>query len=125
MAPPSPRRIHARSLRTDSRAQRVAASSRRAVRLKLYASRRGDPVPNLIAIQSEELDMLPTVLVCPFQVGYPVTRLRVQVERAGKKFVVLCELARPIHRRVLVQAGEVNEGDSRRVMETFRLLLAR
>ena len=95
------------------------------MRLKLYASRRGDPTPNLVAIQSDDLDMLVTVLVCPLQLGFPLTRLRVAVKLSGREFTVLCELARPIRRRVLSAAGELNEDDSRRVIETFRLLLAR
>ena len=95
------------------------------MRLKLYSSRRGEPAPNLVAIQAEELDMLPTVLVCPFQVGFPLTRVRVAVEWSGQEYVVLCELARPIHRRGLVPAGELSENDSERVMAMFRLVLAR
>lgn len=95
------------------------------MRLKLYSSRRGNPAPHLVAIQSDDLDMLATVLVCPLQAGFPLTRLRVAVKLSGRDFVVLCELARPIHRRVLLPAGELNEDDSRQVIETFRLLLAR
>ena len=94
------------------------------MRLKLYSSRRGVPAPNLVAIQSADLDMLPTVLVCPLQVDHTITRLHVEVECGERTMVALCELARPINRRVLEPAGELSERDSRRVMETFRLLLA-
>lgn len=95
------------------------------MRLKLYSSRRGDPAPNLVAIQSDALDMLPTVLLCPLQNGFPLARLRVEVELSGRCLIVLCELARPIHRRALTPAGELSESDSRCVLETFQLLLAR
>ena len=69
--------------------------------------------------------MLPTVLVCPFQVGFPLTRVRVAVEWFGQEYLVLCELARPIHRRALEPAGELSENDSLSVMAIFRLVLAR
>jgi mRNA-degrading endonuclease toxin of MazEF toxin-antitoxin module len=93
--------------------------------LKLYSSKRGVSAPNLVAIQSAELEMLPTVLVCPLREGFPVTGLRVEVECPGGNLVVLCELTRPIHRRVLELVGELSERDSSRVMETFNLMLAR
>ena len=69
--------------------------------------------------------MLPTVLVCLFQVGFPLTRVRVAVEWLGQEYLGLCELARPIHQRALGPAGELSENDSLRVMAMFRLVLAR
>ena len=69
--------------------------------------------------------MLATVLVCPLRKDVPLTRVRAEVTVGGARFVVMCELARPIHRRVLMPAGELNAEDSRRVVGTFLLLLAR
>ena len=68
--------------------------------------------------------MVPTVLVCPLQANFPLTAFRVEVNHAGSTFVTVCDLVRPIRPRALVPAGELTERDSRRVMDTFRLLLA-
>lgn len=95
------------------------------MRLKLYSSRRGDPTPNLIGVQSDELDMLPTALVCPLHAGFPRTRVRVEVRWSGQRYVAVCELTRPIRRGILVSIGELSETDSENVMAMIRLLLAR
>lgn len=95
------------------------------MRLQLYSSRRGNAAPHLVAIQSEELDMLATVLVCPLRSDVPLTRVRARVTVAGESFVVMCELARPIHRRALQPVGELSEADSTLVTTMFGLLLAR
>ncbi len=95
------------------------------MRLKLYSSRRGDSSPHLIGVQSEDLDMLATLLVCPLQAGFPLTRVRTEVEWAGQKFVAVCELTRPIRRGLLVEVGELSGPDSQWVMTMIRLLLAR
>jgi mRNA-degrading endonuclease toxin of MazEF toxin-antitoxin module len=95
------------------------------VRLKLYSSKRGVVEPNLVSIQAGDLDMLPTVLVCPLLERADPTPVRVEVDCSGSRWVTLCDLARPIHRRGLEAIGELSEHDSRRAMDTFRLLLAR
>ena len=94
------------------------------MKLELFSSKRGSAEPNLVAIQAADLDMLPTVLVCPLLVGEPVSGARTTAEFAGRRYSVLCELARPINRRILVKVGELDEVASRRIMTVFRLLLA-
>ena len=69
--------------------------------------------------------MLATILVCPLQAGFPLTRVRAEVEWGGQTFVAVCELTRPIRRGMLVEVGKLGEADSRRVMTMVRLLLAR
>ena len=93
--------------------------------LELFSSKKGNPEPNLVAIQAADLDMLPTVLVCPFLPDKPVTAVRVRVTVSGRPYTVMCELARPINRQLLTRVGELDEEASRRIMETFTLLLAR
>jgi len=78
-----------------------------------------------VAIQDAELEMMPTGLVCPLRSDELLTPVRVEVIAAGRRCVVLCELARPIHRRVLVAAGQLDDADSRRVMNAFQMLLAK
>jgi len=95
------------------------------VKLSLYSSRRRNTAPHLVAIQSEELDMLATVLVCPLRDDVPLTRVRARVTVSGKDFVVMCELARPIHRRAVQRVGELFQEDSALVMMIFGLLLGR
>lgn len=95
------------------------------MRLKLYSSRRGQTSPHLVAIQSADLDMLATVLVCPLRNDVPLTGVRAAVKVGAERFVVMCDLARPIHRRALVEVGDLNDEDSVRVMLIFGLLLAR
>jgi mRNA-degrading endonuclease toxin of MazEF toxin-antitoxin module len=95
------------------------------VKLQLFSSRTGVPEPNLVAIQDAELEMVPTVLVCPLRSDESLTPVRVEVAAAGRRCVVLCELARPIHRRVLVAAGQLDDADSQRVMNAFRMLPAK
>jgi len=95
------------------------------VRLQLYSSRRGNAAPHLVAIQSEELDMLATVLVRPLRSDVPLTRVRARVKVAGESFVVMRELARPIHRRVMPRVGGLTEHVSALILTMFGLLLAR
>ena len=95
------------------------------MKLQLFSSRTGVSAPNLVAIQDAELEMMPTVLVCPLRSDELLTPVRVEVIAAGRRCVVLCELARPIHRRVLVAAGQLDDADSRRVMNAFQMLLAK
>ena len=94
------------------------------MKLELFSSKRGSIVPNLVGIQAPDLDMLPTVLVCPLLPGLPVSGVRTSVEVDGRSFTILCELARPINRRVLTQVGELDESASRRVINVFHLVLA-
>jgi hypothetical protein len=68
---------------------------------------------------------LATELVCPLRADAALTSVRTLVRVGAGSYVVLCELARPINRRALVPIGELGENDSKRVMQTFRLLLAR
>jgi hypothetical protein len=94
------------------------------VNLELYSSKKGNPEPNLVAIQAPDLEMLPTVLVCPLLAGETLTAVRTTVTIAGKRHAVLCDLTRPINRRALVKTGTLDEAASARIMQTFALLLA-
>ena len=69
--------------------------------------------------------MLPTVLVCPFRRDDTLTQVRTLVRWQGFVWIVLCDLARPINRQILTRVGTLDETDSRRVLATFGLLLAR
>jgi hypothetical protein len=79
----------------------------------------------LVAIQAADLEMLPTVLVCPFLSGEPQTAMRTTAMVGGRRYVVLCDLARPINRRVLAKVGVLDDSTSARIMQTFAMLLAR
>lgn len=93
--------------------------------LELYSSKKGNREPNLVAIQAIDLDMLPTVLVCPLLAGEVLTAVRTTMTLAGIRYTVLCDLARPINRRALTKTGSLDEAASARIMQTFELLLAR
>lgn len=95
------------------------------MKLRLFSSKR-DPAsgPNLVSIQSPRFH-LATVLVCPFRLGLTLTPARVSAEWAGQTYIVACDLARPIHHRVLQPVGELDEETSARIMKTFARLLAR
>jgi len=95
------------------------------VNLELYSSKKGNLEPNLVAIQAADLGMLPTLLVCPLIAGEVLTAVRTTVHHGGKRYTVLCDLARPINRRALVKTGTLDEAASVRIMRTFELLLAR
>jgi hypothetical protein len=95
------------------------------MRLEVFSSKRGNPEPNLVAIQAADLDMLPTVLVCPLLIGEPVTAVRTTATFSNRKYTVLCDLARPINRRVLDLVGTLDDETSRRIIATFTLLLPR
>ena len=92
--------------------------------LELFSSKAGVAEPNLVAIQAADLGMLPTILVCPLIAAEPLTGVRTTAAVNGRRYVVLCDLARPINRRVLTKAGMLDETSSVRVMQTFSRLLA-
>ena len=95
------------------------------MRLALYSSKSGGSDPNLVAIQDLRFHRLPTLLVCPTKPDATRTSYRAEIVWRDKSFVVLCELARPIHRDALRLIGEASEADSRAVMTTFLKLLAK
>ena len=92
--------------------------------LELYSSKAGVAEPNLVAIQAADLEMLPTVLVCPLIAAEPLTAVRTTASIKGRRYIVLCDLARPINRRVLTKSGVLDDTSSVRVMQTFSKLLA-
>lgn len=94
------------------------------MKLELYSSKSGNIVPNLVGIQAPDLDMLPTILVCPLFAGFPVSGVRTTVVIEGRAYTVLCELARPINRRALRKMGELDDPSSRRVISVFHRILA-
>jgi len=94
------------------------------MRLRLYSSVAKADMPNLVALQDEILDGLPTVLVCPFRTDQKKTVFRVEVNWDGKTFVACPELTRPIHRKGLRPLGQLSESASRAIMHDFFNLLA-
>jgi len=95
------------------------------MRLKLFSSKKGNLEPNLVAIQAPDLDMLPTMLVCPLLEEEQPTSVRTMALFSDKRYTVLCDLVRPINRRSLIEVGRFDEHTSQRIMATFLLLLAR
>jgi hypothetical protein len=94
------------------------------MRLRLYSSI-GQDAPNLVSLQAEDLDFLPTVLVCPLKEGVPSTIVRSQIVWESRTYVVLCDLARPIRRQALRAVGTLDQAASREIMDTFLRILAR
>ncbi len=50
------------------------------MRLAVYSSIISSPLPDLVAVQDEDLATLPTVLVCPLLGDAKVTSFRVGIE---------------------------------------------
>ena len=94
------------------------------MKLQLFTSKRGGTEPNLVSLQNPFYHAIPTVIVCPLSSELDLTPVRTTLLWNDTEFVVGCDLARPINRRVLVPLGEAGEDVSRRVMETFLRLLA-
>ena len=94
------------------------------MKLELFSSKKGSVEPNLVAIQATDLDMLPTVLVCPLLRDEPISSVRTTVELDGQRYTVMCDLTRPINRRLLAKVGHLDDTASRRIMAVFALLLA-
>jgi hypothetical protein len=93
------------------------------VKLRLYSSTARSAEPNLVSLQHPQL-VLATELVCPLKRQATRTLARALVEIDGVRYVVLCDLARPIHRRALRSMGELDEAASQRVIEAFLGILA-
>ncbi len=94
------------------------------MRLAVYSSIVSSPLPNLIAVQNEDLSKLPTILVCPCRDDMEVTSLRVEVEWETKQMVACPELTRPIRRSGLHARGWLDEASSRQVIDRLQLLIA-
>jgi hypothetical protein len=94
------------------------------MRLRLYSSI-GKEEPNLVSLQADDLDFLPTVLVCPVRENVPETIVRSQFVWKGKTLTALCELARPIRRQALHLVGTLDEASSQDVISKFRRVQAR
>ena len=69
------------------------------MRLPLYSSKAAGLEPNLVAIQDPHLK-IPTVLVCPVLRRIQLTALRAKIIWHDGEYVVACDLARPVNRRV-------------------------
>ena len=93
------------------------------MRLPLYSSKAAGLEPNLVAIQDPHLK-IPTVLVCPVLRRIQLTALRAKIIWHDGEYVVACDLARPVNRRVLRPCGMLDDETSRRVMQVFHMLLA-
>ena len=94
------------------------------MKLGLYSSKPGSTVPNLLSVQNHRLDFLPTVLCCPLKAREPETIVRRVIAWGGVDYTVLCELARPVNRRVLRPLGVLDEEQSRAVMAALLKVLA-
>jgi hypothetical protein len=88
------------------------------MRLKLYSSI-AKRQPNLVCLQAEDLDFLPTVLVCPIRQNIPETIVRSRFVWEGETYTALCELARPIRREALLLVGSLDESFSRDIRRKF------
>jgi mRNA-degrading endonuclease toxin of MazEF toxin-antitoxin module len=93
------------------------------MRLSLYTSKVGAADPNLVALQHPGFFALPTVLVCPLRAGMSRTPVRVEVRWNEKRFIVACDLIRPVNRQLLRAVGELDEATSRAILSTFLRLL--
>jgi hypothetical protein len=93
------------------------------VKLALYSSVPRGEQPNLVSIQHPQF-AIATELVCPLRREASLTSVRTVVTVGPEKYIVLCELARPVDRRALRRMGELSEAESSRVLETFVSLLA-
>ena len=94
------------------------------MKLRLYSSI-GQETPNLVSLQAEDLDYLPTVLVCPIKEGVPETVVRAQFVWQGTTFTALWGLVRPIRRQALRPIAWLDENTSHLVMQRFLRLLAK
>lgn len=94
------------------------------MRLKVYSSVISAALPNLVAVQAEDLETLPTVLVCPLLGNANVTSFRVSVEWETKRLVACPELTRPIRRTGLHARGWLDEEPSRQIIQRMQLLIA-
>ena len=93
------------------------------MRFQLYTSKPRAVAPNLVALQHPGLAALPTVLVCPLRAGMSRTPVRVEVRWNEKRFIVACDLIRPVNRQLLRAVGELDEATSRAILSTFLRLL--
>jgi len=94
------------------------------MRLKLYSSI-AKRQPNLVCLQADDLDFLPTVLICPIRQDVLETIVRSRFLWEGETFTALCELARPIRRQALHFVGRLDEPASRDIMQKFLRVQAR
>jgi len=94
------------------------------VNLPLYSSTVEVREPNLVGLQHPALGSLPTQLVCPLRERIAVTPLREVILWNRKKYIVACDLIRPIHRQALKKLGELDEEASARILRTFSRMLA-
>lgn len=92
--------------------------------MPLYSSTSDNREPNLVGLQHPALGSLPTQLVCSFREGIALTPLREAIHWKRKKYIVACDLIRPIHRQALKKLGDLDEETSARVLETFSRMLA-
>ncbi|MEQ1858590.1 MAG: hypothetical protein ABMA13_01490 [Chthoniobacteraceae bacterium] len=93
--------------------------------LPVFSSKTSGQEPNLVGVQDEGIESPPTVLVCPMRRDLHKTSLRPHVTFADRRFVVGCDLVRPIHRRVLRLLGYLSDADSRAVIATQLGIFAR
>lgn len=94
------------------------------MKLPLYSSTAETGEPNLVGLQHPALSMLPTELVCPMRRDIAETPLRASVLWKNKKYLVACDLIRPINRRALKPIGELEEETSSRILSLFQRMLA-
>ncbi|MEO7317718.1 MAG: hypothetical protein ABIZ56_01885 [Chthoniobacteraceae bacterium] len=95
------------------------------MKVELYSSVPQADAPNLVSLQDERLDFLPTVLVSPLRRVAERTAFRVLVEWRGATYIVCPELTRPIRRTALRLMGQLDPTTSRAIMDHFQHLFAR
>jgi mRNA-degrading endonuclease toxin of MazEF toxin-antitoxin module len=93
------------------------------VRLQIFSSTGNRDVPNLVGLQHPALSGLPTQLVCPVRAGISLTPLRVEMMWGEQKFVIACDLIRPIRSTALKPLGRLDLETSHRVLVTFNKML--
>jgi len=94
------------------------------VNLPVYSSTADNRGPNLVGLQHPALASLPTRLVCPLREKIALTPLREVILWNRKKYIVACDLIRPINRSALKKLGALDEETSARILQTFSRLLA-
>ncbi len=92
--------------------------------LPLYSSTGNYQEPNLVGLQHPLLACLPTQLVCPLREEIALTPLRESIVWNEKKYIVACDLIRPINRKGLHPVGVLDEETSTRILRTFQRMLA-
>ena len=98
------------------------------MKLPVYSSRTNDSSPTYVRIQALDLDMLPSVLVCPLKLASDenarLTSVRVPLRFGDKDYIVYCDLMRPVGVDLLKPQGTVTGKCASRIMACVKTMLA-